>query len=62
MRRPLFGRHGGLVVAGLCGYELAALCPRSPFPPLTRIVHRYPPVGFLLVAVLAHHLLLERTT
>lgn len=61
-RRPLFGRLGCHVVAAGCGYELAALCPGSPLPPITAIVRRWPPFGVLLLLALAHHLLFEEAS
>ena len=58
-RRCLFGRHGGWVVRAGCGYEIAALLPRSPLPPLTHIGRRWPAFAWALWLALGHHLLVE---
>lgn len=56
MRRdPLLGPHGRKVVVVLCGWEIAALAPRSPLPTLSRVVQAHPSLGVLLIALLAHH-------
>lgn len=59
LRQPAFGPHGRKVVAALCGWELAALPPGSPFPTLSSMVKRYPAVGFALLGLLVHHWYLE---
>lgn len=59
-RRCIFGRHGGAVVASLCAYEIAALTPHSPLPPITRVCRRWPPLGWALWLAVGHHLLLEQ--
>ncbi len=59
MRRPLFGRHGRVVVAVLCGWELVALTPGCPLPTLSQVVRSHPPVGVLLLGLLAHHWFVE---
>jgi hypothetical protein len=58
-RRCILGRHGPLVVTALCAYEIAALTPRSPLWPITKIARRYPPLGVALVLAFGHHLLWE---
>lgn len=60
MRRPLFGRHGRMVVALLCGWELVALGP-GPLPTLSECVKRRPIVGVVLLGALAHHFFIEET-
>lgn len=60
MRRALLGPAGPWVVRFLCGYELAALAPRSPLPPITTIVRRHPPLGVLLIGLLFHHFYVEQ--
>ena len=58
-RRCLFGRHGSLAVSVVCGYEVAALAPRSPLPPITHLVRRWPPLGWAILAALGHHFFVE---
>lgn len=59
MRRELLGPAGPWVVRLLCGYELVALAPRSPLPTISTVVRRHPPVGVLLLGLLAQHWFLE---
>jgi hypothetical protein len=59
VRRPLFGRHGRKVVAGLCAWELVALVPGSPVPTISHTVSKKKPVGWALLGMLAHHWYLE---
>lgn len=61
-RRCLFGRHGPNVVRFLCGYELVALLPRSPCPPITHICRRWPALAWGLWFAFGHHLLIEEIT
>lgn len=58
-RRCIFGRYGSHVVSGLCAYEIAALTPRSPLPPITTFCRRWPPLGWALWLAFGHHLFLE---
>lgn len=58
-RNPLFGRHGTLVVAGGCIYEVLALLPGSPLPTLTELCRRHPAVKWALTGALVHHWHLE---
>jgi hypothetical protein len=60
-RRPLFGRHGRKVIAGLCAYEVLALSRLTPLPTLTTISGRLPALKWALTLSLAHHLHLERS-
>lgn len=62
MRRPLFGRHGRMVVAALCGWELVALAPGSPVPTLSECVKRHPVFGAVLLGALIHHWYLEEAS
>jgi hypothetical protein len=57
--RPIFGPHGRKVVAGLCGWELAALVPGSPIPTVSETVSRFPLFGAALLGLLADHWYLE---
>lgn len=58
-RRPLFGRHGRKVVAGLCGWELVALLPGSPVPTISHTVNERKLLGVALLGMLAHHWYVE---
>lgn len=63
-RNPLFGRHGHLVVAGLCAYEVAAIvsgrAKRLPrLPTLTALGRRHQSVKWALTLALAHHWYIE---
>jgi hypothetical protein len=60
-RRPLCGRFGPWLVAGLCSWELAALTPRSPVPTLTSVCRTRRAVAVLLLAALFHHWMIEET-
>lgn len=64
LRRPLFGRHGHLVVALLCGYEVVAIASGRTkvvpeLPTLTALGRRHPAVKWALTGALAHHFHLE---
>lgn len=59
-RRCLFGRHGPNVVRALCAYELVALVPRSPWPPITHFCRRSRPLAWAFVIALGHHLIVEQ--
>ena len=58
-RRCIAGRYGGHVVTGLCTYEVAALAPGSPLPPITHICRRWPVLGVALWLGFGHHLFWE---
>lgn len=57
--RPAFGPHGRKVIAGLCGWELAALIPGSPVPTISQTVRSHPTFGWVLLALLGHHWFVE---
>lgn len=64
LRQPLFGRHGHLVVAVLCGYEVAAIASGRTktlptLPTLTHLGRKYPAIKWALSGALAHHFHLE---
>ena len=61
-RRCILGRHGGVFVASACGYEVAALIPGSPLPPITHICRRWPVLAWALWLAFGHHLLVEAAT
>jgi hypothetical protein len=43
------------VVAGLCGYEVAAIASRGRVPTITALSRRWPVVGAVIVTALAVH-------
>ena len=65
LRRPLFGRYGHAVVAGLCAYEVVAIVSGRAknvpeLPTLTALGRRHPSLKWALSGALAHHFHLER--
>lgn len=58
-RRAIFPGRGRQVIATICGYELVALIPRSPLPPISDLVRRWPVVGAVLLLALTHHWYVE---
>lgn len=64
-RGTLFGQHGRKVVVGLCSYEVVALHPRVPLPPLSEIVAengwRGKLFGAVMLGALFHHWYIEQT-
>jgi hypothetical protein len=57
LRRPPLGRYGRMVVGALCAYEVVALT--TPLPTISNVVRSAPPVGYVLLALLAHHWFVE---
>lgn len=60
----MFGRHGHLVVAALCGYEVAAIASGRTshlpsLPTLTALGRRHPAIKWALTGAITHHLHLE---
>ncbi|MFZ5863027.1 MAG: hypothetical protein ACOYXR_09335 [Nitrospirota bacterium] len=58
-RRPLLGRFGPYIVAGVCGYELAALAVDG-VPTVSDMVRRHPLLGVGVLVMLAHHWFVEQ--
>lgn len=61
---PVFGDHGRKVVVTLCSYEVVALIPQVPLPPITEMVKEWGVVGKVigvgLLALLGHHFFIEK--
>lgn len=59
MGRPLFGRAGPYVVAGVCGWEIVGLV-SDRVPTVSELVRRCPVLGVALLGGLAYHWWVEQ--